>query len=117
MEFINNEPTLMEITQEYCTTALHDQFIHGGFSQIDNVSKLMNTARGEDKSACLQFFNNGSVVAVKDALNIRMEKEEEQIQPQETEIKQESKQNRFQASVESVDFSNINTPEQILNLL
>ena len=35
----------MEITQENCTKALHDQFIHGGFSQIDNVSKLMTSAR------------------------------------------------------------------------
>ena len=106
----------MLMTKGECINLLHDQFVLD-FSQIDNVSKLMNTARGEDKSACLQFFNNGSVVAVKDALNIRMEKEEEQIQPQETETKQEPKQNRFQASVESVDFSNINTPEQVLNLL
>jgi hypothetical protein len=36
---------LMEINQENCTTALHNQFIHGGFSQIDNVSKLMNDSR------------------------------------------------------------------------
>jgi hypothetical protein len=45
VEFINNEPTLMEVTQENCTTALHDQFIHGGFSQIENVSKLMKDSR------------------------------------------------------------------------
>ena len=36
---------LMEITQQNCTTALHDQFIHGGFAQIDNVSKLMKDSR------------------------------------------------------------------------
>ena len=35
----------MGVTQEYCTNTLHDQFIHGGFSQIDNVSKLMTSAR------------------------------------------------------------------------
>ena len=46
-----------------------------------------------------------------------METEEEQIQTQETETKQEPKQNRFQASVESIDFNNIDSPEQILNLL
>ena len=109
---------LMEITQQNCTTALHDQFIHGGFAQIDNVSKLMKDSRWDDKSACLSFFNNGSVVAVKETLNIWMEKEEEQIQPEEPEIKQkESSKNRFQASVEAVDFNNIESPEQILNLL
>jgi hypothetical protein len=32
----------MEITQEYCTNALHDQFILGGFSQVDNISQLMS---------------------------------------------------------------------------
>jgi hypothetical protein len=47
-----------------------------------------------------------------------MEKEEEQIQPKEPETKkEESIKNRFQASVEAVDFNNIETPEQILNLL
>jgi len=120
VEFINNEPTLMEVTQENCTTALHDQFIHGGFSQIENVSKLMKDSRWDDKSACLSSFNN-SIVAVKDTLNIWMETEEEKIEIKEP-IKEETKQeksswNRFQASVESVDFNNINSPEQILNLL
>jgi hypothetical protein len=47
-----------------------------------------------------------------------MEKEEEQIQPKEPETNQkESGKNRFQASVEAVDFNNIESPEQILNLL
>jgi len=120
VEFINNEPTLMEVTQENCTTALHDQFIHGGFSQIENVSKLMKDSRWDDKSACLSSFNN-SIVAVKDTLNIWMETEEEKIEIKEP-IKEETKQeksswNRFQASVESVDFNNINSPEQILNFL
>ena len=58
------------------------------------------------------------MVAVKDTLNIWMEKEEEQIQTQQPENKQkESGKNRFQASVEAVDFNNIDNPAQILNLL
>ena len=85
MEFINNEPTLMEVTQENCTTALHDQFIHGGFSQIENVSKLM-------KEASASSFNN-SIVAVKDTLNIWMETEEEKIEIKEP-IKEETKQEK-----------------------
>ena len=113
----------MEITQQNCTTALHDQFIHGGFSQIDNVSKLMKDSRWDDKSACLQYFNNGSIVAVKDALNIWMEKEEEQIQIKvEEEKSQEPKQSKLQASIESFSFEtfdniDFNNPQDILNFL
>ena len=88
-----NQP-LMEITQEYCTNTLHDQFIHGGFSQFENVSKLMKDARWDDKSECLSSFNN-SVVAVKDTLNIWMETEKEQIQVKTEEEKtQEPKQEK-----------------------
>ena len=96
-----NQP-LMEITQEYCTNTLHDQFIHGGFSQIGNVSKLMKDARLDDKPECLSYFNN-SVVAVKDTLNTWLETEEEQIRVQDPETKEtkqkDPNQNRFQASV------------------
>ena len=47
-----------------------------------------------------------------------METEEEQIITEEKEPKQkQSKQERLQASIESVDFTHIDSPEQILNLL
>jgi hypothetical protein len=109
----------MEITQEYCTNTLHDQFIHGGFSQIDNVSRLMKNSRGDEKSECLSYFDN-SVVAVKDTLNIWMETEKEDIQEEKKEEKPvEAKQNNFQASIESISFDNFNfnNPLEILNLL
>lgn len=107
----------MEINQENCTQLLHDQFVHGGFSQIDNVSNLMTAARWENKSECLSFFNNGSVVAVKDTLNIWKENEKEQIQ----DIKSQTwnNQNKYQASVESISFDSIDfsNPDQILGTL
>ena len=105
----------MEITQENCTKALHDQFIHGGFSQIDNVSKLMTSARWSDKDACFAQFNN-SVVSIKNTLNTRMETEQEQIATEsKNQTKQENKSDLI-ASVWSISFDKM-TWEDILHTL
>ena len=108
----------MTITKEDCTILLHDQFIWD-FSQIDNVSMLMKKSRWEDKQECLSNFDN-SIISVKEVLNHIKETEKETIvenkQPEKT---QEKTENKFMASVESIQFKNMdfNNPEEILNTL
>ena len=48
----------MEVSHQTCTQALHDQFVAGGFSQMENLSKLERDSWWENKEECMMQLGN-----------------------------------------------------------
>ena len=67
----------MDDIQQICIQQLHNQFVSGGFSQIDNISKLTSDAWWSNKSECYKQFNN-SAVTIKNILDWWVETEVEE---------------------------------------
>ena len=124
----------MEVTKSYCTQALHDQFISGGFSQSQNISRLMTNSRWEEKDNCRAQFDG--MTEISGLIATWKETEQENIQvvnsskdnnKQQTTQKAENKSNnktenedivgKLVASVQNISFDPQNPWESILNTL
>ena len=110
----------MEINQVNCTNTLHDQFIRD-FSQADNISSLMTSARWSDKQGCFSQFGN-SAVEVQNMINTwksteQEQKQEQKQEPEEVKTQQPKKEeNNFLASISVIQFPDIEdiTPEYLI---
>ena len=111
----------MEINQVNCTNMLHDQFIRD-FSQADNISSLMTSARWNDKQWCFSQFGN-SAVEVENMINTwksteQEQKQEQKQEPEEVKTQQQPKkeENNFLASISVIQFPDIEdiTPEYLI---
>ena len=106
----------MEVNQQNCTNALHDQFVYWaeGFSQAKNISKLTTSARWDNKAQCMAQYNN-NYTSIKEMLDAwaATEKEQPKTQQQEQEKPQQSSSSLL-ASIWNIDFNGIKW-EQIIN--
>jgi len=109
----------MEISQQTCRQALHDQFVTG-FSQIDNPSQLMRDARWENKSECMMQL--GQMSTISNMLEEWKATEKEQPKSSQEQISQWSGKiekmwrDKFVANVQQISLGNIEWNELLTTL-
>ena len=112
----------MEVSKyEWCTQTLHDQFVSGGFSQIDNLSKLERDSWWENKEECMGQLGNPT--DIKGILEERKITEKEfLVELPGNEASQWSGnsekmwRDRFMASIQQISIGNIDSNELLSTL-
>ena len=107
----------MEVSHYSCVQALHDQFVSGGFSQIDNPSKLMRDARWENKSECMMQLGNPTTIQ---SMLEEWRATEKEVSQEQTPIEPEKSKttwwDNFLASLQSLSWGELDNPQMLETL-